>query len=130
MAPLSWSYVAAQATQRNVAPKREVVRAGLDSLGPDLSFTSKLDLTLTYADDNHTDYGGNGYRGHGEGCNKQCANTNPTRAGRGLIKKPTHWALNVRRTRTIPPSGVSGHPNWFDVTCTEQACGCDLASVG
>src|SRR5579863_46301 len=42
----------------------------------DFPGNSRIDLTLGYKDDNYTDHGGNGYWGHDNGDNDQCANTN------------------------------------------------------
>lgn len=39
--------------------------------------SSNINLTLGYADDNYIDHGGNGYWGHDDGDNGQCANTDP-----------------------------------------------------
>ena len=69
-----------------------------------------IDLVLGYVDDNPTDAGGNGYWGHDDGNNDQCANTNPD-APLGQFGGPARVKLHVVHDESNPFGSVV-HLDW------------------
>jgi hypothetical protein len=73
-------------------------------------FASNIDLTLTYADDDHNDDGGNGYYDHDDGNNDQCANTDPN-APLGSYGGPAWVNLHIVHN-AANPFGNTPPQNW------------------
>ena len=73
-------------------------------------FASNIDLTLTYADDDYNDDGGNGYWSHDNGNNDQCANTDPS-APLGAYGGPAWIDLHIVHNATNP-FGNTPSKNW------------------
>lgn len=64
-----------------------------------------ITLTLGYKDDNWTDHGGNGYWGHDNGNNDQCANTN-SKAPFGQFGGPAFVKLHIVHNSSNPFGSV------------------------
>jgi hypothetical protein len=77
---------------------------------PQFPNTGAIDLVLGYVDDNPTDAGGNGYWGHDNGNNDQCANTNPD-APLGQFGGPARVRLHVIHNKSNPFGSVV-HRDW------------------